>query len=51
MRAGGGQLVRRGRTRTLSNPRVVTSGDDGERRLVRSVARTFGHALVVDVGD
>ena len=47
--AGGGRLIRRGRDRALTNPRLVRADDPSEGRLVRNVARVGGKALVADL--
>lgn len=48
--AGGGDLVRLGRTRSMSNPRVIAAAD--RRRLpagTRWTARVFGSAFAADL--
>jgi len=46
--AGGGEIVRLGRTWTLSNPRLVTRGSDLPVG-TRWTARVFGTSLVADL--
>ena len=48
---GGGELVRRGRTRPLRNPRVVRSDDRSQLPgRLRLATRVASHALVADLG-
>ena len=45
--AGGGELVRAGRTRAITNPRIVARGDGSA---IPRGARIARHALVADIG-
>lgn len=48
--AGGGQIIRLGRTRTFTNPRVVTTAHRDELPVgTRWTARIFGSSLVADL--
>ena len=49
LHAGGGQLIRRGKEHTLTNPRLVTADDPSLGRLARRMARIGGKALVADM--
>ncbi|MGH8826614.1 MAG: nitroreductase family deazaflavin-dependent oxidoreductase [Jiangellaceae bacterium] len=48
--SGGGQIVRLGRTRTFTNPRIVPAAHSDELPAgTRWTARTFGSSLVADL--
>lgn len=48
--AGGGEVVRLGRPRTISNPRVIAAADrNALPRGTRWTARVFGSALAADL--
>ena len=49
--AGGGRVVRRGRTYELIDPRLVPSTDPGLPPRVRLLTRLSGSALVAELGD
>lgn len=48
--AGRAEVIRRGRTSELTNPRIVAAADPSLGRLVRLVARPIGEVLVADLG-
>jgi deazaflavin-dependent oxidoreductase (nitroreductase family) len=49
--AGGGELVRAGRTHQLRDARLVRGRDESLPRGVRPLARLCGSALVADLGE